>query len=95
MSETNSTRAEILKVLCDRSVFPIGPIGYSWDIAEKVKLYLSNDSINKVKDVDNSIRQALETVDGYIYSNGTILNSKRKISFVKDQNGYNYYTFDN
>lgn len=67
----NSARSEILKILCNKKVFPIGYSGYSWDYEKKIKGILSNDIINSVKDIDHSIREALETVDGYQYSNGT------------------------
>lgn len=90
---TNSVRSEIFKILCDKSIFPVGYSGYSWDYAKKIKAYLPSNVINSVKDIDNSIREALETVDGYVYSNGTKCFPKmgmKKIREPKSNNPNDY-----
>ena len=89
----NSTRSEIFKILCDKSIFPVGYSGFSWDYASKIKNLLPITAIDSVKDIDNSIREALETVDGYIYSNGTISfprMSMRKTKIAKKNNPNKY-----
>lgn len=90
----NSARSEIYKVLCDKNIFQVGYEGYSWDYASVIKGHLPSTVINSVKDIDNSIREALETVDGYTYSNGTICYPKmgmRKTKIVKPEAPNKYY----
>lgn len=91
---TNSARSEIFKILCNKAIFPSGYSGYSWDYAKIIKSNLSINVINSVKDIDNSIREALETVDGYTYSNGTqcfprMRMKKTKVNKSNNLNDYN------
>lgn len=84
-----SVRKEIFKILCDKNIFPVGYKGYSWDYIAIVKRYLPTNVQNSVKDIDNSIREALETVDGYVYSDGTNCHSQMQMKKVEVQNKKN------
>lgn len=95
---TTSARTMILRILCDLTIFPVGHIDYSRDIINIVKDKLEENGyyeeiINSVKSIDNSIRQALETIDGYDYSNNTTLYPSRKMEKTKvyDRDDSNYY----
>ena len=97
----NSLRNQIIDLLCDTSVFPANTIMYSWDVSKKLRTILPPNSISSVKSFNNSVRQSLETVDGYIYSNGTKCLSKRSVitteirpAIKPNPKGYNIlYTF--
>lgn len=83
-----SARSMILKILCDQTIFPVEHVDYSRDIINLVKDKLEEtgnyeEVINSMKSIDNSIRQALETIDGYEYSNNTTLSPCRIMKKLK------------
>lgn len=93
-----SVRSIILKILCNQTLFPIRYVDYSKGIINIVKSKLEEDGIceevrSRVKSLDNSIRQALETIDGYNYSNNTTLKPVRKMEKerVPDHDSSNFY----
>ncbi|MBP3475319.1 MAG: hypothetical protein J6K48_03245 [Lachnospiraceae bacterium] len=77
---SESTRNKIIELLCDTTIFESDKDYYSWEVNNIIKSYLNNCD---VKDIYKSIRAALETVNGYDYSNGTSCKSHRNITTEK------------
>lgn len=75
-----SARDDIIKILCDTNYFPVGNKYIINDIYSIVKPLLTYGCINSVEDINHSIREAVETVDGYIYYNGSQCHLKRRIN---------------
>lgn len=75
-----SVRSQIINALCKPSLFPSGLKMHSWEVCNQLREIIPQESIDSVKDFDNSVREALETVDGYIYANGTSLKSRRGVT---------------
>lgn len=78
--EGESTRKKIIKLLCDTTIFKPNKCYHSWDVADEIKSRLNDCDVS---DIDNSIREALETLNGYKYSNGTICKPYRNITTEK------------
>lgn len=74
----DSIRGDIIKLLCDTDIFPIGYTDYSWEIFIKIK----DNWHENIKNDDafyKSVREALETVNGYIYWDGSSTKIKRQL----------------
>jgi hypothetical protein len=82
-SSMASTRKEIMKLLCDTQIFPKGFKGNSKQYSQVIVPLLPKDAIANVKDIDKCVREALETIAGYNYSNGSKCNPQRSISRQK------------
>ena len=79
MSKT-SFRKTVINILCDTTHFPPNYSCCSYGAIDIIKPLLSQEDMASVKNVNNSIRQALETISGYEYSNGTQCYVSRQVT---------------
>lgn len=59
-----SVRKEIVKILCDKKIFPVGTKLSAWEYACIIRKHLPREVVDLVKNFENSTREVLNAIAG-------------------------------